>query len=71
MQKRIIIQGFFARDGLVINVQETLSADELKLAILRAIPVEHVSAELEIFDEADATERTEALLTGTGSLSTW
>ncbi|CAJ8147812.1 Uncharacterised protein [Burkholderia pseudomallei] len=53
MQKRIIVQAVFARDGLVIKIQEELRTDELKALILAAIPAEHVSPGLEIFDEAD------------------
>ncbi|WP_198386622.1 hypothetical protein [Burkholderia ubonensis] len=53
MQKRIIVQAVFAKDGLVIKIQEGLRLDELKALILAAIPAEHVSPGLEIFDEAD------------------
>lgn len=53
MQKRIIVQAPFAKDGLVIKVQESLSPDELKSAVLAALPAEHVSADLQVFDEAD------------------
>jgi len=53
MSKRIIVQGFFAKDGLVIKVEEDLQPGELKAVIMAAIPAEHASAELEVFDEAD------------------
>lgn len=53
MQKRIIIQAPFIKDGLVIKAPEGLHPEELKKIVLAALPVEHVSAELEVFDEAD------------------
>lgn len=53
MQKRVIVQAAFIKDGLVIMVQEGLSPDELKTAILATIPPEHVVPGLEVFDEAD------------------
>ena len=53
MQKRIIVQGAFAKDGLVVKVQEGQSPDQLKTAILAAIPAENLSPELQVFDEAD------------------
>jgi hypothetical protein len=53
MQKRIIIQAPFAKDGLVIKVEDGLSDEELKKAIVGGLPAEHASAELQVFDEAD------------------
>lgn len=53
MSKRIIVQSAFARDGFVVKVAEHASAAEVKAAILAAIPPEHATPALEIFDEAD------------------
>jgi hypothetical protein len=53
MKKRIIVQAPFAKDGLVIKVQEGLTTEELNKAILSAIPAEYASADLQLFDEAD------------------
>lgn len=53
MKKRIIVQAPFAKDGLVIKVQEGLTPEELIKAILAALPAEHVSADLQVLDEAD------------------
>lgn len=53
MKKRIIVQAPFAKDGLVIKIQEVLTPEELIQAILTALPAEHVSADLQILDEAD------------------
>jgi hypothetical protein len=53
MQKRIIVQAPFAKDGLVIKVQEGLAPDELKKAVLAAVPAEHAASDLHVFDEAD------------------
>lgn len=58
MQKRIIVQAVFAKDGLVIKVQEGLAPKELKEAILAALPGEHVTADLHVFDEADDDDET-------------
>lgn len=53
MQKRIIVQAAFAKDGLVIKLQDGLDPEELKRAIVAALPVEHMSTDLLVFDEAD------------------
>jgi len=53
MEKRIIVQAPFIKDGLVIKVQEGLHSEELKKAVLAALPAEHKSVDLEVFDEAD------------------
>lgn len=53
MPKRIIVQAAFAKDGLVIKAEEHLSHEELTKAVLAAIPHEHLSADLNVFDEAD------------------
>lgn len=53
MQKRIIVQAAFVKDGLVIKVQEGLTPEELKMVILAALPTEHVLPDLHVFDEAD------------------
>lgn len=58
MQKRIIIQAPFAKDGLVIKVPEGLQSEELKKAVLAALPAEQISADLEVFDEADDDHET-------------
>lgn len=60
MQKRIIVQAAFAKDGLVINVQDGLDPGELKKAVLAALPAEHASADLEVFDDADDDAETRA-----------
>jgi len=53
MSKRIIVQAVFAKDGLVVKVEENASSDEIKVAVLAAIPREHLAADLQVFDEAD------------------
>jgi len=53
MKNRIIVQASFAKDGLVIKIQEGLTPEELIQAILTNLPAEYVSAELQILDEAD------------------
>jgi hypothetical protein len=53
MQKRIVVQAYFAKDGLIIKIQEGLAPEELKVAVLAALPAEHASADLHVFDEAD------------------
>ena len=60
MQNRIIVQAAFIKDGLVIKVQEGLPLEELKKAVLSALPAEHASADLEVFDEADDDPDTRA-----------
>lgn len=58
MQKRIIVQAFFATDGLVVKVAEGLSPHDQAQAILAALPVEHSASDLKVFDEADDEEDT-------------
>jgi hypothetical protein len=53
MHKRIIVQAAFAKDGLIVKVAEDLVAEPLNAAVLAAVPSEHASAELLVFDEAD------------------
>jgi hypothetical protein len=53
MQKRIIVQAPFLKDGLVIKVPEGLASEELKKAIFAALPIDDLSDDLQIFDEAD------------------
>ena len=53
MSKRIIIQSVLFKDGLVVTVEESASAEEISVAVLEAVPQEHRSADLQIFDEAD------------------
>jgi len=60
MEKRIIIQAPFIKDGLVIKVQEGTHPEELRKAVLAALPAEHISADLEVFDEADDDPDTRA-----------
>jgi len=53
MQKRIIVQAAFIKDGLVVKIHEGLTSEELKKNILAALPAEHIASDLQIFDEAD------------------
>lgn len=53
MQKRIIVQATFAKDGLIVKIQEGLTPKELEKAIVALLPAEHVSPDLQVFDEAD------------------
>lgn len=53
MQKRIIIQAPFFKDGLVVKVQEDLAPEDIKKAILATLPSEHISPDLQVFDEVD------------------
>lgn len=58
MQKRVIVQGPFAKDGMVVKVEQALERDELSQAILASLPAEHLTADLKAFDEADDDEET-------------
>lgn len=58
MEKRIIVQAPFIKEGLVVKVQEGINTEELKNAVLAAIPAEHKSADLQVFDEADDDSET-------------
>jgi hypothetical protein len=53
MLKRIIVQAVFAKDGLVIKAEDGRSHEALAKAVLAAIPSEHLTADLTVFDEAD------------------
>lgn len=53
MSKRIIVQAPFAKDGLVIKTDEHASHEAMTKAVLAAIPPEHMSADLKVFDEVD------------------
>ncbi len=64
MNKRIIIQAPFAKDGLVIKVHEGLSHEDLKKAVLAAMPAGHGSEELQVFDEADDDPETRQFADG-------
>lgn len=60
MSKRIIVQAYFAKDGLVIKTGEHALHEELAKAVLAAIPAEHLSADLRVFDEVDDDAETRA-----------
>ena len=53
MSKRIIVQSEFARDGIVVQVEDHASEADIKKAILASLPPGHAGAEVAVFDEAD------------------
>lgn len=57
MSKRIIVQAAFAKEGLIVKTEQH-SHEALKKAILAAMPQEHASADLDVFDEVDDDEET-------------
>ena len=53
MLKRTIIHSALVKDGLVIKLDDQASAEQIKQAVLAALPQELCTPDLEIFDEAD------------------
>lgn len=53
MLKRTIIHSALVKDGLVIKLDDQASAEEVRKAVLAALPPELRTEDLEIFDEAD------------------
>ena len=53
MSKRIIVQSEFARDGIVVKVDEHASEAQVRNAILEALRQHSSDPNLEVFDEAD------------------
>jgi len=53
MVKRIIIQSAFAKDGLVVKIEEAATVDDIRNAVLAVVPAEHRVDDLLVLDEAD------------------
>lgn len=58
MFKRIIVQAAFLKDGLVVKVGEQATPEQIKQAVLAAIPAEFRSNDLQVVDEADDDQET-------------